>query len=46
MVVSLELPYYLDGIGSFQLERMVLVTPDGHEPLDRLPFEFEVDTTR
>lgn len=46
MVVSLELPYYLDGLGSFQLERMLLVTPDGHEALDHLPFELEVPDGR
>lgn len=39
MVLSMELPYYLLGIGSFQLERMVLITADGNEPLDRLPFD-------
>jgi Xaa-Pro aminopeptidase len=39
MIVSLELPYYLYGVGAFQLERMLLVTGDGHEALDRLPFE-------
>jgi Xaa-Pro dipeptidase len=43
MVISLELPYYLNGIGAFQLERMLLITPDGHEALDRLPFELAVD---
>ena len=42
MVLSLELPYYLGGLGSFQLERMVLITEEGHEPLDRLPFELAV----
>ena len=42
MVVSVELPYYLYGVGAFQLERMLLVTDDGHEALDRLPFEFEL----
>src|SRR3712207_6094236 len=42
MVISLELPYALVGIGGFQFERMLLVTPDGNEPLDRLPFELEV----
>lgn len=42
MVVSLELPYYLLGLGTFQLERMLLVTDTGHEPLDRLPFDFAV----
>ena len=43
MVLSLELPYYLFGVGSFQLERMVLVTDTGNEPLDRLPFALAVD---
>jgi len=42
MIVSLELPYYLYGVGAFQLERMLLVTNDGHEALDRLPFELEL----
>jgi Xaa-Pro aminopeptidase len=39
MVLSLELPYYLYGVGAFQLERMLLVTADGHETMDQLPFE-------
>jgi Xaa-Pro aminopeptidase len=43
MVLSLELPYYLLGVGSFQLEHMVLVTDAGNEPLDRLPFTLAVD---
>lgn len=38
MVLSVEMPYYLYGIGAFQLERMVLVTENGHEVLDSLPF--------
>src|ERR687898_1891260 len=42
MVVSVELPYYLLGVGSFQLERMVLIDASGTEVLDRLPFELEV----
>lgn len=42
MVLSLELPYYLYGVGAFQLERMVLVTEDGHEVLDKLPFQLAV----
>jgi Xaa-Pro aminopeptidase len=42
MVISLELPYSLFGVGAFQLERMLLITPDGHEALDRLPFDFEL----
>jgi Xaa-Pro aminopeptidase len=42
MVLSLELPYYLYGVGAFQLERMVLVTEDGNEVLDSLPFQLAV----
>jgi Xaa-Pro aminopeptidase len=43
MVLSVELPYSLLGVGSFQLERMVVI---GHadrprEVLDRLPFVLE-----
>ena len=41
MVISVELPYYLLGIGSFQMERMVVVGEDGHEVLDRLPFRLD-----
>ena len=44
MVISVELPYYLLGVGSFQLERMVQVGASGAEVLDRLPFE--LDPTR
>jgi Xaa-Pro dipeptidase len=44
MVVSLELPYYLYGVGAFQLERMLLITDAGHEALDRLPFELAIAT--
>jgi Xaa-Pro aminopeptidase len=43
MAISIELPYYLLGIGSFQLERMLLITEDGHEALDDLPFALAVD---
>jgi Xaa-Pro dipeptidase len=41
MVVSVELPYYLLGVGSFQMERMVLVGAAGAEVLDRLAFELD-----
>ena len=41
MVLSLELPLYVHGLGHFQLERMVLVTESGHDVLDDLPFDFE-----
>ncbi len=43
MVLSLEMPYYVYGVGAFQLERMVLVTDAGHEVLDSLPFELAID---
>lgn len=43
MVLSLEMPYYLYGVGAFQLERMVLVTEDGHEMLDSLPFQLAME---
>lgn len=42
MVLSIELPYYLYGVGAFQLERMLLVTESGHEAIDRLPFALEL----
>jgi Xaa-Pro dipeptidase len=45
LVLSLELPLYLHGIGHFQLERMLLVTESGHEALDNLLFEFEIETS-
>ena len=42
MALSIELPYYVYGVGAFQLERMLVVTDDGLEALDRLPFELEI----
>ncbi len=41
MVISVELPYYLLGVGSFQMERMVQVGASGAKVLDRLPFELD-----
>src|SRR5215211_2261577 len=41
MVVSVELPYYLLGVGSFQMERMVHIGASGADVLDRLPFELD-----
>ncbi|MGH2616003.1 MAG: M24 family metallopeptidase [Thermomicrobiales bacterium] len=41
MVVSVELPHYLLGVGSYQMERMALITESGADMLDRLPFEFD-----
>ncbi len=43
MVLSLKMPYYVYGVGAFQLERMVLVTDGGHEVLDSLPFTLAID---
>lgn len=43
MVLSVEMPYYLYGVGAFQLERMVLVTENGHEVLDSLPFGLAIE---
>jgi Xaa-Pro dipeptidase len=42
MVLSLELPFYLRGVGAFQLERMILVTNDDCEAIDRLPFDLAI----
>jgi hypothetical protein len=41
MVVSVELPYYLLDVGSFQMERMVQIGASGADVLDRLPFELD-----
>jgi Xaa-Pro dipeptidase len=46
MVVSVELPYYLLGIGSFQMERMALITESGSQMLDTLPFALEPGAAR
>ncbi len=43
MVLSLELPYYVYGVGAFQMERMVQVTEHGHEAWDQLPFRLAVE---
>jgi Xaa-Pro aminopeptidase len=40
-----ELPYYLLGVGSFQMERIVLIEESGAEVLDRLPFELDPNPT-
>jgi Xaa-Pro aminopeptidase len=41
MVVSVELPYYLLGVGSLPLERIALIIETGAEMLDTLPFGLE-----
>ena len=40
MVISIELPYYLLGIGSYQMERMAIVGETAVEIVDTLPFQF------
>jgi Xaa-Pro aminopeptidase len=39
MVLAIEMPWYLYGVGAFQPERMGVVTETGFEPIDQLPFE-------
>jgi Xaa-Pro aminopeptidase len=41
MVISVEVPYYLLGVGIFQMERMMLVGESGIEMFDRLPFALD-----
>lgn len=43
MVLSLELPYYMYGVGAFQLERMILITETGNEAFDQLPFQLAIE---
>jgi len=43
MMLSLELPYYIFGVGAFQLERMIEVTEHGSHPIDRLPLTLAID---
>jgi Xaa-Pro dipeptidase len=44
MVLSVEMPYYVYGIGAFQMERMGVVHPSGFELLDQLPFNLALDS--
>lgn len=41
MVLSVEIPYYLFGVGAFQFERMLRVTATGVEMLDSLPLTID-----
>jgi Xaa-Pro dipeptidase len=43
MALSLELPFYVGGVGTFQLETMLLVQESGIEQVDRLPFALDLD---
>jgi Xaa-Pro aminopeptidase len=42
MVLAIEMPYYVYGVGAFQMERMGVVTETGFEIIDQLPFELEL----
>lgn len=39
MVMCLETPLFVSGLGAFLLEDMILITPEGHEVLSELPRE-------
>jgi Xaa-Pro dipeptidase len=43
MALSLELPFYVGGVGTFQLETMLLIHESGIEQVDRLPFALDLD---
>ena len=40
MVMAFETPFYVDGVGGFIIEDQLLVTADGHETMNTLPYEF------
>ena len=42
MVLAVESPYYVDGLGGFIIEDQVLVTSDGIELMSRHPRELQV----
>ncbi|RUX73476.1 aminopeptidase P family protein [Mesorhizobium sp. M7A.F.Ca.US.006.04.2.1] len=41
MVLAFEIPLYIDGLASFNLEDQFLITPDGPKPMNRLPRRLE-----
>ncbi|TPN52199.1 Xaa-Pro peptidase family protein [Mesorhizobium sp. B1-1-7] len=41
MVLAFEIPLYIDGLASFNLEDQFLITPDGPRPMNRLPRRLE-----
>ena len=43
MALSLELPFYIGGVGTFQLESMLLIHESTIEQVDRLPFAIDLD---
>lgn len=40
MVMAFETPYYVNGVGAFIIEDQLLVTADGHETMNTLPYDF------
>jgi len=40
MVMTIETPVYVDGVGGFIIEDQLLVTATGHETMNTLPYEF------
>jgi Xaa-Pro dipeptidase len=41
MVLAFEIPLYIDGLASFNLEDQFLITPGGPRPMNRLPRRLE-----
>ncbi|WP_095202792.1 M24 family metallopeptidase [Mesorhizobium carmichaelinearum] len=42
MVLAFEIPLYIDGLASFNLEDQFLITADGPRPMNRLPRRLEM----
>lgn len=42
MVLAVEAPFYVDGLGGFIVEDQILVTPSGNETMNRLPRDFRI----
>ncbi|KQS72055.1 hypothetical protein ASG39_19925 [Rhizobium sp. Leaf371] len=38
MVVAFETPWYVDGVGGMIIENQLLITPEGHEVMNALPW--------
>jgi len=39
MVMAFECPWYINGLGGMIVENQLLITPEGHEMMNRLPLE-------
>jgi Xaa-Pro aminopeptidase len=37
MVLAFEIPFYINGVGAFNLEDQILITASGHESMNHLP---------